>query len=196
MTTHESILNDAMAELLQDMRSERRGMPEQTDVLAEGGVVGIFVERYGVRPVVAETEFMPASSVENDAKKRLGKKTKKGKTIESVVAIKVPRKFKKLAGKTMGDSLKSATDLQYAAYRPERFPEKSGAWLKGSLFDTSNVISLVAMPKNEVETCVDLMEQNIDNISDLLEHSGTATKNRLLSYCHKKKLHKHGRWQG
>lgn len=74
MTTHESVLNDEMAELLQDMRSERRAMPEQTDVLAEGGVVDIFVERYGVRPVVVETEFMPASSVENDAKKRLGKK--------------------------------------------------------------------------------------------------------------------------
>ena len=186
MTTHESILNDAMAELLQDMRSERRAMPEQTDVLAEGGVVDIFVERYGVRPVVVETEFMPASSVENDAKKRLGKKTKKGKTIESVVAIKVPGKFKKLAGKTMRESLKSATDLQYAAYRPERFPEKSGAWLKGSLFDISNVISLVAMPKNEVETCVDLMEQNIDNISDLLEHSGTATKKQIAKLLSQK----------
>ena len=99
MTTHESVLNDAMAELLQDMRSERRAMPEQTDVLAEGGVVDIFVERYGVRPVVVETEFMPASSVENDAKKRLGKKkSKKGKAIESVVEIRVPGKSKKLAG--------------------------------------------------------------------------------------------------
>lgn len=89
MTTHESVLNDAMAELLQDMRSERRAMPEQTGVLVEGGVVDIFVERHGVRPVVVETEFMPAGSVENDAKKRLGKKTKKGKAIESVVAMRL-----------------------------------------------------------------------------------------------------------
>ena len=179
MTTHESVLNDAMAELLQDMRSERRAMPEQTDVLAEGGVVDIFVERYGVRPVVVETEFMPASSVETDAKKRLGKKTKKGKTIESVVAIRVPGKFKKLAGKTMRQSLKSATDLQYAVYQPERFPEKPGTWINGSLFDISNIVSLTAIPTNEVKKCVDLMEQNIDNISDLLEHSGTTTKKRI-----------------
>lgn len=186
MTTHESILNDAVAELLQDMRSERKVMPEQAGVLVGGGVVDIFVERYGVRPVIIETEFMPGSSVENDAKKRLGKKTKKGKIIESVLAIKVPDKFKKLAGKTMRESLKNTLDLEYAVYQPERFPEKPGTWLKGTLYDISNVISLAAIPTTEVEKCVDLMEQNIDNIADLLSHSGTTTKKNIAALLSQK----------
>ena len=186
MTTHEGVLNDAIAELLQDMRSERKAMPEQTDVLVEGGVVDIFVERYGVKPVIVETEFMPASTVENDAKKRLGKKTKKGKIIETVVAVKVPAQFKKLAGKSMRESLQNAINFEYAVYQPERFPTGKDVWIKGSLFDISNIISLAAIPKNEVERCVDLMEQNIDNIADLLAHSGTSTKKTIAGLLSQK----------
>ena len=77
MTTTEHTINDALAEALRKtrrawrgsnvIRSENMGMLKGSNLRPD-----ILVLEANVSPVVIETEVLPAITVENDAKSRLG----------------------------------------------------------------------------------------------------------------------------
>ena len=79
MATTEHTINDALAKVLIETRSLWRlnGVvkSENFDVLKSSGKTpDILITEPNVSPVIAETEILPANSVESDARQRLGEK--------------------------------------------------------------------------------------------------------------------------
>ena len=96
--TVESAFNNALASVLSRKHPRWRDgvAAERTGVLRESSALrpDIVVHHPGGVPVVVETEYEPARTVEQDARARLGRLLHEtGHLIESVVAVRVPRQL-------------------------------------------------------------------------------------------------------
>ena len=85
--------NNALGSLLQDMLP--RGLVRSENTQAITGQPGlrsdIIITAPGRSPVVVEAEYMPAHTVEPDAKSRLGLEVAaNGRIIEAVIALRYP----------------------------------------------------------------------------------------------------------
>ncbi len=117
-------------------------------------------------PVVIEAEYDPASSVEEDARARLGLTVQEGhRQIETVIALRYP------------DALKYADDLEadlrssrlsYAVLYEsgDRFP--ASGWLEGSREDVADMVRLVSVPQSAVNAASDHLELGIETAADRL----------------------------
>ena len=89
----ESSLNVHLADILSRMAPESGIRAENTGVIREsrGLKPDIFVTAAGRSPVIIEAEYEPASSVEQEAKQRLGLELEKQtRPVEAVVALRLP----------------------------------------------------------------------------------------------------------
>lgn len=142
----------------------------------------IYIIDKGLRPVIIEHEFEPASNVNEEAIGRLQCETTNGIPIEAVIAIKTPSHFKSV-NRTMAElqkELRGATDIKYAVYSPQRFPVGDG-WLTGSLADVAMAAMSISTPTSKIDECVDIMKSNINEISAIIEKSGESTKKDIAS---------------
>ena len=87
--SHESIINDALARLLR----ERCGLSAVAETLHSGRRPDIIV-RLSEGPVILETEFEPALTVEADALSRLAMEIDRQEAFENVFAVTVPEKLR------------------------------------------------------------------------------------------------------
>src|SRR5687767_11752861 len=117
MATTEHTINDAIAKLL---RKTRRFWHDSTIVSSEntGMLKGsnarpdILITEPNVSPVVIETEVLPAITVEAEAKARLGEQLRNtGRTILSVIAVRLPARVRSKQAEALADELASATDI-------------------------------------------------------------------------------------
>jgi hypothetical protein len=193
MATTEPTINDALAEVL---RSTRRAWQqlnvirsENTDVLKETGKKpDILVNEYNVSPVIIETEITPAISVEADAVERLGKKLfPSGKTILSVVALKLPAKFKDFQGEVLKKAISSATNFGMALYSGEssnnyvRFP--SGGWLEGNITDLSILVQSASIPQSVVDEAANKLVSGVTEAAAILNEMTTTHPGALQKIC-------------
>ena len=146
-------------------------------VLKSGRRPDIIITEPGRAPVVVETEFEPASTVEDDALARLHSATKDGQEVAAVVAVRLPARLKKFVGSSLRRELRSAGDLEYAVYQPDRFPERGYA--KGGAIDIAQAVSTVSLPARVVSKYVDEMDSAIKRIAALLDGSGGDTKKKI-----------------
>ncbi len=117
-------------------------------------------------PVVIEAEYDPASSVEEDARARLGLTVQEGhRRIETTIALRY------------ADALKYASDLEedvrsaqhsYAVLyeNGDRFP--ASGWLEGSCEDVADMVRLVSIPQSAVNEASDHLEMGIEIAADRL----------------------------
>ena len=85
--------NNALGILLQGMFSRSRVIYENTQVVVDhpGLKPDILITAYGCSPVVVEAEYMPAYTVEPEAKARLGLDvTVDSRPIEAAIALRYP----------------------------------------------------------------------------------------------------------
>ena len=146
-------------------------------VLKSGRRPDIIVTERGRSPVIVETEFHPAATVEKDALGKLGAVTKDGQEVGAVLAVRLPARLRRLDGKKLRAELRSARDLEYAAYQPGRFPESGYA--RGGAADVASTVSAVSMPSHVVSGYVDEMSGAIGRIAALLDGSGGGTKEKI-----------------
>ena len=164
--------NNALGGLLQEMLPRNQVRSENTQaVLGHPGLrPDILITASGRSPVVIEAEYMPAATVEPEAKSRLALEVvENGRVIEAVVALRYP------------DAIGEAHDLRaalsqarlsYCIFTEEaegavRFPESG--WLDGAVEDLADMVRLVSVPQRAVAAAATTLEEGIGRAAKLLD---------------------------
>ena len=138
------------------------------------------------QPVIVETEFAPARTVDQDATARLGKKLHRtGKDIEGVLSVVLPDNLK------TGDleRIESAT-FRYATHyldfkgESTRWPPK-GEWLEGGVDDLADAIEYLSLSERQLALGTKTLEAVVRNAAGLLdEHAGQDSLKRIAGNLH------------
>ena len=115
--SHESIINDTLARLLR----ERSGLSTAAETLHDGKRPDILV-RLPEGPVILETEFEPAATVEADALSRLGMSID-GQRVQNVFAVTVPARLRSTNQRHLYQRLATATLVAGVADRRHLRPQ-------------------------------------------------------------------------
>ena len=164
--------NNAMGSLLQGMLSRSQVRSENTQAISgrPGLRPDILVTAPGRSPVVVEAEYMPARTVEPEAKSRLGLEVAaNGRTIEAAIALRYPDDVSE------ADNLHSALTtarLSYCVFTEEaggvaRFPESG--WLEGAVEDLADMVRLVSVPQRAVDQAAATLQEGIEGAAKLLD---------------------------
>ena len=164
-------VNNALGSLLQDMLPRSQVRSENTQAISghSGLRPDIIVTAPGRSPVVVEAEYMPARTVEPEAKARLGLEVaSNGRIIEAAIALRYP------------DAISDAHDLRaalssarlgYCVFTEDggesRFPESG--WLEGAVEDVADMVRLVSVPQRAVERATTTLQEGIDGAARLLD---------------------------
>ncbi len=164
--------NNAMGSLLQAMLPRSIVRSENTQAISghAGLRPDILVAAPDRSPVVIEAEYMPAATVEPEAKSRLGLEVaESGRVIEAVIALRYPDAIGE--AHDLPAALSSAR-LSYCVFTEDaknvqRFP-KSG-WLDGSVEDLADMVRLVSAPQRAVDQATITLQQGIDGGARVLD---------------------------
>ena len=191
MPTTEHTINDALAEVLRTTRhvwaTEGVISSENTGILKHASKrPDILVTEPNVSPVVIETEVMPALTVENDAVSRLGDKVETtGRTILSVIALRLPKRLRKKSGAQLANELRRIDDLELAYYSGNspgsfsRWPQ--AGWVRATVGDLSILTQSATVPPEVVDRAANDLVEGISDAAGLLRdiakiHSGAIHK--------------------
>ena len=170
-------------ELVNILRNMRHGWELETEVNAfikgNSELDAIVIER-GREPVGIEAKFATTTNAKNliaQAETRLVLELETeyhvvGKTLNNVMAILYPDRFKTVSGADINPQLHAADDLQYKLVNTVgdtvgHFP-KNG-WAKGTVGDIANALHIGAMPNSHLEAAAKEMEKSINKAAYLLE---------------------------
>ena len=170
--THEHTLNVALGEVLNSLRRSWKASSERTgQVLVGGGRPDILVEEASGWPVVIEAERSSHASAEEDAQSRLGRVVaKKGREIETAIALVYPPHIHSLDGPALRDGIFRADELEYALYTrrvnegPDRLP--SQGWIKGGVRDLAMLVHRAAVPPPRIEALATELENGVKLAAD------------------------------
>ena len=164
--------NNALGSLLQDMLPRSQVRSENTQAISghPGLRPDIIVAAPGRSPVVVEAEYMPARTVEPEAKSRLGLEVAaNGRIIEAAIALRYPD--------AIGDAhdlraALSSARLAYCVFTErakdvQRFP-KSG-WVEGAVEDLADMVRLVSVPQRAVDQAAATLKEGIEGAAKLLD---------------------------
>lgn len=144
----------------------------------------ILVLEPNVSPVVIETEVLPATSVEDEARSRLGSSIRStGQTILSSIAVKMPTSLRALQAGKLTQALLETDHLEFALYTGRnmdghcRWP--TSGWIMGGVSDLSLMVQSATVPPDIVDEAADYFSSSIMEAADLLEsmsgvHPGTT----------------------
>ena len=146
-------------------------------------------------PVVVETEYMPARTVEADALGRLGETlSANGRPIEQVIAVRIPRD---LQDHRPDEELVAAIDeavfefclFSYDGYdkdgqpKTKRWPDKG--WIQGGVDDLATCIELTALSENRLTEGLDVLERGISQAAERLrEACPLPPLKKIAEYLH------------
>ena len=178
----ESQLNGRIATLLGRMaprwnvRGENRGAfqgnQKQPDIL---------IVQVGAQPVVIENEYLPAITVEVEARERLGESLDAGVVqasgrVNAVVALRSPTALNDCVGLDDVDSmLTEGVALEYALFTGAsdvdhtRFP-KSG-FIRGNIRDLAAFVEYAATPEDAVQRAVMILEEGVQDAAAILRQA-------------------------
>ena len=164
-------VNNALGNLLQKMLPRGKALSENTQAIAgrPGLKPDILITAPGRSPVVIEAEYLPAATVEPEAKERLGlTAASNGRVIEAVIALRYPEALKEVYD--LQAALMDAS-LSYCVFTEEggesRFPESG--WLEGSVEDLADMVRLVSVPQRAVDQATTTLQEGIDGAAKLLD---------------------------
>ena len=163
--------NNAMGSLLQGMLPRSEVRSENTSAIAgrPGLRPDILITAPGRAPVVIEAEYMPAASVEAEAKDRLGLETATNhRVIEAAIALRYPD----VVGEALDLSAAlSDARLTYCVFTENggasRFPESG--WLDGSVEDLADMVRLVSVPQHAVDRATTTLQEGIDGAAKIFD---------------------------
>ena len=178
--TNEIAFNVRLLDVLQTKHPRWRDHVgvEQLDVLRETALQPDIVIRppSGV-PVIIETEFIPARSVEADATARLGKFLEyNGDLIEQTIAVQVPQELSRAPQKDL-ERLIEAAEFRYCTFSLQekdtvvRWP--SEGWFSGSIDDLATCIENVALSERLLAEGTQILEQSIGEAAGKLRETAS-----------------------
>ncbi len=164
--------NNALGQLLQPMLPGSSVLFENTRVIAgsPGLQPDLLITDPGRAPVVIEAEYLPAATVEAEARARLGLPvTVHPRPIEAAIALRYPAEVAAAADLR---AVLAAARLEYCVFTAEaagvqRFPVSG--WLEGSVTDLADLVRLVSVPQHAVDAATDTLQAGIDAAAQLLD---------------------------
>ena len=187
MHTGERKINSAIAEVLNNMRSDWKiGGEKEGKILKSGNKPDIIITEDGSMPVIIETELLPASTLERDVNQKLGDETVRGQKINAVIGMRIPTRLKQYDDEKLRMELRKAWDLEYAMYTPERFPDNG--WITGGLADIASNAQIISINSAKITESVAVMSESIVSIADLIEKCGADTKRNIAAKLHQKEI--------
>ncbi|MYK18705.1 hypothetical protein F4055_11150 [Candidatus Poribacteria bacterium] len=182
-------------ELVNILRNMRHGWELETEVNAfikgNSELDALVIER-GREPIGIEAKFATTTNAKNlikQAETRLVYELEAEyhtatKTLNNVMAILYPDRFKTMPGRDINPQLREADDLQYKLISTLRgtvghFPENG--WATGTVGDIANALHVGAIPNSQLEQAAQDLEYSIDSAAHLLEdaiadHRAIGTK--------------------
>ena len=185
--TSEKAFNALLAQALDWRHPRWRVNAEQSGVLAgqHGRVPDIIIDPSGAAgsPVLIETEYEPAGSVDADARSRLGSVLVSGDAVEHVVALRVPAGLARVSPADLPDEIAKA-EFRYRllSARGEaelvRFP--SEGWIRGTVDDLAGFCERIALNEHLLDSAVALLEQTITGNALRLRRELTPHREAVL----------------
>lgn len=162
---------------------------EQLDVFRQRGQPDIVIRPPGGVPVILETEFEPARTVEEDAKARLGRfLSKTGDRIEQTIAVRVPVELKEVLQADLKEHIDRA-EFCYCTYSLQetgavvRWPDTG--WLAGSANDLATCIENVSLSERLLAEGTNILQQSIGEAAGKLrETAGIQTLEKMAKSLH------------
>ena len=154
---------------------------EETGILEEsaGARPDIVVNTLGGIPVVVETEFDPARTVEEDASKRIGKTIERdGRSIEQSIALCVPASIRKTSD--MRQAIEDASfRLCVRSVNDERWPDEG--WWVVDIDGLTSTIELVSLSESELRKGEGILSRGIEQAASILEDKGRKAPSILAA---------------
>ena len=167
--TQERAFNYPLAEALRGKHPRWRVNAERSAVLLDGAGLtpDIVVRHPGGAPVVVETEFEPAATVEDDARARLGARVADGgQRVEQAIAVRVPEALRTDDQRRLAGLIAEAKLRYCALWRregdpagPERWP-RSG-WIEGGVDDLAGLIERTALSERRIKEGMRILEDGV-----------------------------------
>ncbi len=157
---------------------------EQTGVLQEGAGLkpDIMIRHLGGLPVVVETEYSPAHTVENDARARLGKTLQRdGRRIEQSIALRIPDSLSVGNQQDLEQSISVAL-LEFCVFsgdpkNPVRWPQRG--WIQGGIDHLAACIELAALSEDRIAEGLRILEDGISQTANVLRDRCADTPGQL-----------------
>ena len=182
--TSEIAFNFALSDVLRTKHPRWRDSigAEQKNVLYDKArQPDVVIRPPGGVPVVLETEFEPAGTVEDDARKRLGSYLKyAGDRIEQTIAVQIPKDLSQVPQADLKGRIEAA-EYRYCTYSLQegdaaiRWP--ATGWLVGGIDDLATSIENVSLSERLLARGTNILEQSIGEAAGKLRE--TAGKNAL-----------------
>ena len=179
MATTEHTINDALAQVLMKTRSLWRFKDavrsENIDVLKSSGKrPDILIAEPNVSPVIVETEVIPGTTVESDARQRLGDHlTPSNRRILSSLAVRLPARLTDSSGQQLRNEIINTSDFDMALYTGES-PESYIRWpqsgyVRGNVTDLSILIQSASVPPAVIEEAANKLVDGVSEAAVLLK---------------------------
>ena len=193
MALTEPTVNDAIARILSSMRSTWREAgvvtSENTQKLRGNNKrPDIIIAEPFAYPVIVETEFLPAATVEIEAKSRLGEALRQnGREIYSSIAVRIPSQIKGCDAADLISELVKLENVEYALYEgltPEdctRWPHTG--WLSGSLSDLALLCQRSSIPESVIENAANILSEGVTDTAFLLSEIAKNKPGVIESIC-------------
>ena len=176
--TGEPTFNGYFAEVLRGKHPQWRDHlgVEQTGVFPDRPRLrpDILVQAPDAQPVVVETEYAPAATVEGDARARLGKQPlASAEPIEQAIAVRIPDSLRR--GQADLAERIAAADFDYCVFSgdpasPERWPETG--WLAGGIDHIARCIEHAMVSQRRVDESMSILERGVRLATQAIQDAG------------------------
>ena len=174
--TDEKLINYAIGSALRKKHphwKEALGV-EQSNVFQSSSAKrpDILLAPLGNSPVVIETEFMPATTVESDAISRIGERLKQdNREIENVIALRIPSELRTVDQDKIESIIHKAVFSYCVLIKTvdsvnQRWPDRG--WLKGDINDLATCSELVALSESLVTRSTVVLEIGVIQATNML----------------------------
>ena len=182
-TNSERSFNEALARVLWTKNPRWRSTlaAEQHRAIKGRGMPDLIVRNPRGAPVVIETEYLPARTVEQDAVARLGRElADSGDVIEQCVALRAPNALQQVP---QAELEAAATEATYEYCLFSRGEDTCGhlrwpglGWLQGGVDDLASLIENASISERVVARSLDILETGVREAARRLRD---ATADRL-----------------
>ena len=158
---------------------------EQTQVMegAPGKQPDIVIAVPNSTPVIVETEFFPAITVEQDARARLNESLASTRQIiEHTFAVRIPTELKTVPQGEIQSNIDTII-FDYCIFSlksdltTERWPTKG--WLQGDINDLATSVESVAISESLLATSTDELERGVAQAANILQQAPVYSKEKI-----------------
>ena len=138
------------------------------------------------QPVILETEFDPAHTVDQDATARLGKSLQQtGENIEGVLSVVLPESLKTADLETIDNAVfRYATHYLDSQGESVRWP-LGKKWLEGGVDDLADAVEYLSLSERQLARGTAVLEQLVRHAAALLsQHAGKDALAKIASGLH------------